>query len=275
MALKTPITYYGGKQTLATTILGMIPKHKIYVEPYLGGGAVFFAKGPSFLEVLNDKNEVLMKFYEVLQNKDDLKKLWKLVHGTLHSERSYKKAKKIYNNPKDYDDINIAWAFWMVTNMSYSASPGAGWKWDNGTSGTHSGTTLNNYRNQFTTKLFDRLRFVQISCRDALTVIRQRDSKETFFYLDPPYPNCDQKHYSGFTEDSLKELLDLLTTIKGKFILSNFSSQVLKKYIRQNDWNVEQIDLNMNVANFKDGPRRKKELLVYNYTIQQELQFKD
>ena len=73
----------------------------------------------------------------------------------------------------------------------------------------------------------------------------------------------------------MKELLDLLTTIKGKFILSNYSSQVLKKYIRQNDWNVEQIDLNMNVANFNDGPRRKRELLVYNYTIQQELQFKD
>lgn len=268
---KTPITYYGGKQQLAQIILGMMPKHKIYVEPYLGGGAVFFAKGPSYLEVLNDKNEVLMKFYEVCQNEDDFEKLWSLIHGTLHSERSYKKAKKIYNNPKDYDNISVAWALWLVTNMSFSGSPQGSWKWDNGTSGAHSGNVLNNYRNQFTKEIFERLRLCQISCRDALTVIRQRDTKETFFYLDPPYPNCEQKHYRGFTEKSLEELLCLLSTIKGKFILSNFSSQVLKKYIKQNNWNVETIDKNMNVSNFNDCPRRKKELLVYNYTIQPTL----
>lgn len=271
MSLKTPITYYGGKQQLANIILGMIPKHKVYVEPYLGGGAVFFAKGPSYLEVLNDHNEVLMKFYEVCQDEDNFNKLQSLIQSTLHSERSYKKAKKIYNNPEGNDDISIAWAVWMVTNMSYSYSPQGGWKWDNGTSGTHTGVVLNNYRNQFTKALFERLRYCQISCRDALSVIRKRDSKYTFYYLDPPYPNCEQKHYRGFTEESLEELLCLLSIIKGKFILSNFSSQVLKKYIKQNNWNVETIDKNMNVSNFKDGPRRKKELLVYNYTIQPTL----
>ena len=40
--MKTPITYYGGKQQMAGIILGMLPKHKIYCEPFFGGGAVFF-----------------------------------------------------------------------------------------------------------------------------------------------------------------------------------------------------------------------------------------
>ena len=30
--MKTPITYYGGKQQLASQIIAMIPPHKIYCE---------------------------------------------------------------------------------------------------------------------------------------------------------------------------------------------------------------------------------------------------
>lgn len=40
--MKTPISYYGGKQSMLTTILPLIPEHSIYVEPFFGGEAVFF-----------------------------------------------------------------------------------------------------------------------------------------------------------------------------------------------------------------------------------------
>ena len=33
---RTPITYYGGKQQLVSTILPMIPNHSVYCEHYLG-----------------------------------------------------------------------------------------------------------------------------------------------------------------------------------------------------------------------------------------------
>lgn len=36
--MKTPLSYYGGKQRLADTIVSMIPPHKIYIEPFFGGG---------------------------------------------------------------------------------------------------------------------------------------------------------------------------------------------------------------------------------------------
>lgn len=64
---KTPISYYGGKQKLATKILSRIPKHILYCEPFLGGAAIFFAKEPSAVEVLNDTNKELMNFYRVLK----------------------------------------------------------------------------------------------------------------------------------------------------------------------------------------------------------------
>jgi DNA adenine methylase len=39
--MKTPITYYGGKQTMLKYIMPLLPKHDIYVESFAGGAAVF------------------------------------------------------------------------------------------------------------------------------------------------------------------------------------------------------------------------------------------
>lgn len=39
--MKTPITYYGGKQMMAKHILPLIPEHHIYSEAFFGGGAIF------------------------------------------------------------------------------------------------------------------------------------------------------------------------------------------------------------------------------------------
>lgn len=270
--MKTPITYYGGKQKLAPTILGMIPSHKIYCEPFFGGGAVFFLKHKSFLEVINDKNNVLMTFYQICQDEESFQQLQEKIQSTLDSEAEWLRAKRIYHHPKGHADINIAWAVWLSTNMSYSASPNCGWKWDNGTSGTHSGITMDNYRAQFNQKLFDRLRYVQISSRDALTVIKQRDSNETFFYLDPPYPGCNQQHYKGYSYGEFEELLVMLGNIKGRFILSNYMSPLLKKYIKKNKWKYISVDMPLQVANFNiKGKRRKEEILVCNYTSEPNL----
>lgn len=271
--MKSPITYYGGKQKLASVIIEMIPEHKVYCEPFFGGGAVFFAKRPSFLECINDTNDVLMTFYKVCMCEESFLKLQQLVVTTLHSESEWLHAKHIYHQPEGHDDIEIAWAVWLTTNMSFSGSPNGGWKWDNGTAGAHTGNTLNNYRNDFTIKLFERLRFTQISCRDALAVIKQRDSGQTFYYLDPPYPDCCQQHYKGYDTNDFQELLELLETIEGKFLLSNYMSPMLDRFIKANKWNYKIFDLPLQVANFNNsrGNRRKQEVLVYNYKIQPTL----
>ena len=65
--MRTPITYYGGKQQLADTIVKLIPPHRVYVEPFIGGAAVFFAKTPSECEIINDINSEIVNFYEVVQ----------------------------------------------------------------------------------------------------------------------------------------------------------------------------------------------------------------
>lgn len=98
--MRTPITYYGGKQQLASTIIEMIPAHRIYVEPFFGGGAVFFAKGKSYLEVINDVNDNLITFYEVCQDSELFARLYDKVQHTLHAESYYKTAYEIWQGKK-------------------------------------------------------------------------------------------------------------------------------------------------------------------------------
>jgi DNA adenine methylase len=108
--MTTPITYYGGKQRLADTIIGLIPAHKIYVEPFFGGGAVFFRKRKSYLEAINDRNDLLIYFYYVVQNHFD--ELKELVDNTLLSERMFLHARDITKSSIENHQSKIenAWA---------------------------------------------------------------------------------------------------------------------------------------------------------------------
>ena len=86
--LKTPTSYYGGKQNLVSTILPLIPKHTLYAEVFVGGGAIFWSKMPSEVEVINDTNRELINFYEVVKN--EFVELEKMVRISLHSRSLHK-----------------------------------------------------------------------------------------------------------------------------------------------------------------------------------------
>src|SRR5581483_8201750 len=57
------ISWPGGKGKLLKHIMPLIPPHTCYVEVFGGGLAVFLAKKPSHLEVINDINRDLNVFY--------------------------------------------------------------------------------------------------------------------------------------------------------------------------------------------------------------------
>lgn len=267
--MKTPITYYGGKQTMSDMIINMFPQHKIYCEPYFGGGAVFFRKNKSYLEVINDIDDKLINFYQVTQN--NFQQLKKLIDQTLNSESQYLYAKDVWNDRISACSVENAWAIWLITNGSFGGSMHGGWKWSNGTAGSHTGIYMENKREHFSKAIHDRLKNVQISCRDALKVIPERDSDETFFYIDPPYPGSYQGHYTGYSHKDLYNLLEVLSAIKGKFILSNYWSNTLKFFILRQGWNYKSIETVTRVSNFNTKPAVRKEILIYNFNLQNDL----
>lgn len=270
--MRTPITYYGGKQTMVKKILSMMPEHEMYVEPFFGGGSVFFGKNKerSKLEVINDHNEKLMSFYATLQEYPEELKC--MVQNTFHSEKLHLIAKDIYYRREESNQLLMAWSIWLMSHTSFNGSFTGGWRWCNGTAGTNVAKVLAKKRNEISDKLFNRIKDVQISSRDALRVIIDRDSKDTFFYLDPPYPGAYQGHYLGYSMNEFIELLKLLSTIKGKFILSNYWSQSLRYYINKNEWYYEKKIMHLGTNVNKDRIRtqtrkktKKEEVLIMNF----------
>ena len=260
-----PLTYYGGKKRIAEWILQYIPSHDIYCEPFFGGGAVFFAKQPSYLEVINDCNAMLINFYRQCQENFDI--MASKIQNELHSEFRYHQAEKIYSGQKSASDIEKAVATWLVFNQSWNASARAGWKFDQGSGGSHAGIVFAHARRNFCPWLKKRLQYVQISCRDALQVIRDRDSERTFFYLDPPYPDTNQGHYSGYTWKKLEELLTLLQSIQGQFALSNYPSEMISKFSAENNWQLKEFTMKKDSNMAAVEGSQKTEVLLMNYEI--------
>lgn len=66
-------------------------------------------------------------------------------------------------------------------------------------------------------------------CRD---LIRQYDSPQTFFYIDPPYFNLEDYYTNNsFGRQDHIELLTLLTQIQGRFALSYYYFDVLEQLL--------------------------------------------
>ena len=254
----------------------MIPPHKIYIEPFFGGGAVFFAKEPSYLEVINDINDNIITFYRVCQDDQAFHDLQARIQSTLFSEALFLHAKAIWNGYWPSSDVEIAWAVWVCCNYSFNSTPYGGWKWDMGTAGSHSGRVAAHKRNAFTDGLFERLKDAQISCRDAVNVLTERSDVNSFAYIDPPYIGCDQKHYHGYKDRDFETLLaELERHYQGKFLLSTFTNDLILDYAERNHWTIRRKNMPLSVTNLRIKEigqirRRKEELLISNYSLPNE-----
>jgi DNA adenine methylase len=258
--MKTPISYYGGKQKLSKLILSLIPAHHVYVEPFFGGGAVFFAKNQSPVEVINDLDDRVINFYRIVKTRFD--ELQNLIIGTLHSETEHKRAGMILRQESP-DPVELAWAFWVQTNLSFGKKLHGGFGFDN--IGRSSRAT-DFKRKGFTKAYCERLERVEVFCRDACQLIIQKDQKSAFFYVDPPYVSSDQGHYKGYTEANFKELLSVLAGIKGKFLLSSYLEPSLQDHRNQYGWNFKDLNLNFSMAS---GKKIKTECLTFNYNLKE------
>ena len=260
---KTPLTYYGGKQKLVSKILPLIPQHKLYVEPFIGGGAVFFSKDKSQIEVLNDTNKELMNFYAVLQNK--FIELEKMVNVTLHSRSLHKDATTVYENPHLFDEVKRAWSVWVLSSQSFSAMLDGAWGYDKSENTTTK--KVSNKRQQFTSDYAERLQNVQLESADALYVIKSRDTTDSFFYCDPPYIGSDMGHYDGYSEQDFNNLLKVLSKIKGRFILSSYPNHDLKTFTTRFKWHSKVFEQGVSVAAKSGYLKRKWEVLTANFPI--------
>jgi DNA adenine methylase len=257
--ISTPITWYGGKQMMLKHILPVIPEHTQYVEPFFGGGAVFFSKPPVKAEVINDLNKEAVNFYRTV--KVDSKALHSEITTTLHSREAYKDANIVYSYPHMFTPVKRAWAFYTMANQSFSANLSS-FAFDRIGSTT---LKVHNKREKFNESLAERLSRTTIECDDAIKVITRYDSDTTFHYVDPPYFNSDCGHYKGYTKQDFENLLETLSNVKGKFLLSSYPSDILKEYSQRHGWHSQSFDKTVAVS--PGNKKSKTEVLTANYVI--------
>ncbi|WP_271783858.1 DNA adenine methylase [Aquimarina algiphila] len=262
--IKTPTSYYGGKQNLVSTILPLLPDHKTYIEPFVGGGAIFWAKPKSDVEIINDTNRELINFYEIVQN--EFVELEKMIRISLHSRSLHNDATVIYNNPHMFSRIKRAWALWVLASQSFSSMLDGSWGYDKVKGATSQ--KIANKRDSFTIDYSIRVQNVQIECTDAIRIITNRDHEGALIYCDPPYYNSDCGHYDGYTLEDFENLLKTLSGVKGKFLMSSYPSEILAKYTKNHKWFTKSIEQSVSVANGTGKPAKKKiEVLTANYDL--------
>lgn len=265
LKLKTPITIYGGKTRLMKYVLPLIDaaEAETYVEACVGGGTVFFAMLPRRKSVLNDINNNVTAFYRTLRNNPV--QLERRIRATLYSEAEFKKARRIFFDKKPHTDLDRAWAAWTGFNYGFGHSPQA-FGFD------HDGTMVNSTRRKremFSelSKLYaTKLERAEIDNTDLLHVIKRHDRANTLFYVDPPYFNSDMDYYGGYTESDFEKLLKMLSTIKGKFVLSSYPADVLEKYTKKHGWRTRKITQSIAINNRAGTQRKTKtEVLTWNF----------
>lgn len=265
--MKTPISYYGGKQSIIHHILPLIPEHEIYTETYFGGGTVFFAKEAVKNETINDKLDIVINFYQVLKNQ--FKALKKLIDCSLISRTQHRTATLIIKGDLPADKVYKAWAFWYCCNFSFYGKLGGGIKYANDQH-TIVTVTMANKKADFTELLVSRIENTQIENNDAIAILNSRNVTAAFHYLDTPYHNTDQGHYSGYSiADFEKQLQWCAGTCKGKFLLSNSQSEILDIYIGRYGWNTIEVTDRLKIQ--RKGNDAKKEVLVYNYDLPKKI----
>ena len=121
----------------------------------------------------------------------------------------------------------------------------------------------------FNDDIAKRLENVQIENVDACKIIESRDAENSFHYADPPYIDSNQAHYGGYNEIDYKRLLDTLSNVKGKFLLSSYPSAILDEYIKRFGWYTKTFTKTLSASKGVAGQKRKTkvEVLTANYPI--------
>lgn len=91
------IKWPGGKSSEIHKIEHLIPKYNRYIEPFFGGGALFFHLNPQ-RAVINDISTLLMQYYKLLKSQDI-----ELYHLLIQYDNSFQNLVNFCND--NYDDI--------------------------------------------------------------------------------------------------------------------------------------------------------------------------
>ena len=270
------LKWVGGKRQLLPEILRRTPRDfNRYHEPFVGGGAVFFAmasaNGFSEPGTINDFNQELVTCYEAVRDECGSLIIELNAHGDEHSENSswYDSMRSLEFSPKTPKFARAARTIYLnktCFNGLYRVNKKGKFNVPRG-----------NYVNP---KICDAdnlvacskaLEMTDIRC-SSFEYIRDEAKHYDFVYLDPPYVPIDmKKSFTAYTPGGfgmvqhqlLKEVCDDLTRKGVHWMLSNSAVPwVMETY---KAYQIQTVEANRAVN--RDGQKRGKvsEVIITNY----------
>lgn len=252
---KSPLAWVGGKSKLTGTIIPLIPAHKCYVEVFAGAAWVLFRKEQSKVEVINDINGDLITLYRVLQN--HLEEFIKCFKWSLISRDEFERQLRVA--PDTLTDIQRSVRFYYLVRTSFGA------KAVNQTFGVANSTPPRLNFNRIAEDLTEahlRLSRVTIENLNYAELITRYDGDHVFFYVDPPYWDCEGDYGKGlFNKDDFITLRDKLASAKGNWMVSiNNVPQIRELFA---GFHIREVKTSYSIASAGNKP--VTELLITNY----------
>jgi DNA adenine methylase len=225
------VKWAGGKRQLLRELLKHVPpSYGRYFEPFLGGGALFFALRPA-VAILADVNERLIRTYTGVR--DDVDRVVELLRTYPHEEKLFYRMRKIEIDLRSNAEV-AAW-FLYLNKTGFN------------------GLYRVNRKNRFNVP-FGRYENPKIcdartlrACSAALSKavlavedferIARRAKRGDFVYFDPPYAALSQTSSftsytsSGFGIDEQTRLRDVARALKKRgvhLLLSNSSAPSIR-----------------------------------------------
>ncbi len=209
LAIKPALSWPGGKSRLLKHLLPLIPEHACYCEPFAGGLAVLLAKPRSDLEVINDANGDLVTFYRCVRFHTDV--LLTELEFVLTSREEFHD----FRHQPGLTDIQRS-ARWFFRNKNCFG----GANMDSFGTRVTSASGSRAARLEAIRALNVRLDRVTIEHLDWQRCLALYDRPTTFFFLDPPYTECQASMYASWTDTDVRGLRGQLDRLRGKWLLT-------------------------------------------------------
>lgn len=247
------IPWQGGKRRLVNHILPQFPPHKCYVEVFAGGAALYWAKQPADVEVLNDVNGELITLYKVVKHHPE--EFARQFKWALSSRDVFKWLKE--TRPETLTDIQRAARFFYLQQHAF------GGKVDGQSWGTATTAPPMNFMRIEQNLSEAHLRICQayIENLDWAACIKRYDRPHTLFYLDPPY--WETAGYGvPFAFDQYELMATMMREMKGKAILSINDHPDIRRAFAE--FQMQELDIDYTIGGGGKAAERK-ELIIYSW----------
>jgi DNA adenine methylase len=253
------VRWAGGKGKQLNDLLPLVPQTRVYVEPFGGGCSVLLNRERSEVEVYNDLDGALVNLFETLREVDSAVEFQRLLDLTPYSRETFESCLSFEGIA---DPVRRAVAFYTVLNQSISgkrlASKG---DWSRGRTDNLAARWF--HRQGKLGAIHDRIRNVQIECRDALDILQEWDTPDTTFYCDPPYildTRRGKRYYAVEPGDEYhNELVDVLLRVQGNVVLSGYDHPTYFRLIKEGDWWTDLYGANATMAVVQAGESKSKD----------------